>query len=147
VVTRRSRVIAAPVEDVWAVVADPWALVRWWPHTRRVEGVDEHGWTTVLANERSGRSVRADWRLEGSEPPAHRRWAQELEDSPFARLFGRNVVDVRLEPAAAGTSVTLAFDQKIRGWARLAPFIIRGAMRRQLDEALAGLAGAVERGE
>jgi uncharacterized protein YndB with AHSA1/START domain len=145
VVTRRSRLIAAPVQEVWTVLADPWSLPRWWPYTQRVEGVDESGWTTVLANERSGRGVRADWRLETSEAPAHRRWAQDLEDSPFARLFTRHVVDARLEPASGGTTVTLAFDQRIRGWARLAPFVVRSAMRRQLDDALAALAGAVER--
>jgi uncharacterized protein YndB with AHSA1/START domain len=143
--TSRSRVLAAPVEDVWAVLADPWAMVRWWPHTLRIEGVTKDGWTTVLENERTGRSVRADWRLDSSKKPSLRRWSQELAGSPFERLFERNAVEARLEPAEGATSVTLVFDQKVHGWARLAPFVIRRAMKRQLDTALDGLAAAVER--
>ncbi|HVL96755.1 MAG TPA: SRPBCC family protein [Solirubrobacteraceae bacterium] len=145
-VTRRSRVIAAPVEDVWRLVADPYAMPRWWPNAARVEGVRGDGWTTVLANARSGRSVRTDWRLDTSRKPSRRRWSQELDGTAFARLFARNSVEVELEPADAGTRLTLAFHQELRGWARLAPFVIRRGMRRQLRAALEGAARALEPG-
>jgi uncharacterized protein YndB with AHSA1/START domain len=141
---RRRRTLSAPAADVWAVVADPWHLPRWWPRTTRVEAVEEAGWTSVLTSDR-GRTVRADYAVEASEPPVLRRWAQELEDSPFARLFERNATEVRLTEAKGATVVELEAEQRLRGWARLAPFLVRRAVRTQLDEALGGLAGLVER--
>jgi hypothetical protein len=100
----------------------------------RVEGVDALGWSTVLASPR-GRDVRADWRLCVDEAGQRRRWAQELEGSPFARLFERHEVEVQL----AGSKVTIEIEQKVRGWARLAPFIVRRAAKKVADEALDGL--------
>jgi len=47
---------------------------------------------------------------------------------------------VRLEPAAAGTRVTLELRQRLRGSARLGAFLVRRAARRQLDDALTRLA-------
>ena len=38
-IVRRSRTVAAPVDDVWRIVRDPYHLPRWWPKTQRVEGV------------------------------------------------------------------------------------------------------------
>lgn len=140
---RRSCVVNVPRADVWALVSDPWHLPRWWPNTERVEAVSDDGWTTVLNSQR-GRNVRADWTLESSEPPSLRRWVQELEDSPFERLFDRNAIELRLESSGAGTEVRLAFEQKLRGWTRLAPFILRRAARRQIDAALSGLTQALE---
>jgi uncharacterized protein YndB with AHSA1/START domain len=143
VVTRRSRVVRAPVGDVWAVLADPWHMPRWWPRTSRVEGVSDEGWTSVLASDR-GHSVRADWAVETSEFPSRRRWVQELEGSPFARLFDFHAIEARLAPADGdATKVTLEIEQRVRGWARFAPFLVRRAMKRQADEALAGLEQAV----
>jgi carbon monoxide dehydrogenase subunit G len=139
---RRSRVVAAAADDVWRLVADPYSLPRWWPRTQRVEGVHGGGWTTVLGNERSGRSVRADWRLDSSRRPV-RRWSQELEETPFARLFTRNVVELEAAPEGGATRVTLTIEQQVRGWARLAPFMIRGAAKRQAAEALDGIERAV----
>lgn len=142
-ITRRSRVVRAPRPAVWEVVGDPWHLPRWWPRTARVEGVSEQGWTSVLSSER-GRSVRADWTLEASEPPELRRWFQELAGTPFARLFEHHAVEVRLEEAPDGTEVTLAIEQTPRGWARMAPFLMRRAARVQIEDALTGLARVVE---
>ena len=131
---RRSRPVAVPPERVWEVVGDPYQLPRWWPRVTRVEGVDARGWSTILASPR-GRDVRADWRLCVSQAPARRRWAQELAGSPFARLFAQNEVEVRIEPQR----VTLEIEQRVLGWARLAPFIVRRAARKVADEALDGL--------
>ena len=141
---QRTRVIRAPRDAVWAVVADPWHQPRWWPRTSRVEGVSRGGWTSVLVSEKSGRSVRADWRVEVNQEPVERRWAQELDGTPFARIFVRNAVGARLERAGEDTEVTLEMEQQLRGWARFAPFVVKRAMRRQLDGALGGLAEAVE---
>ena len=137
-VTKRRRVVAAPPERVWEVVADPWHLPRWWPRTQRVESVTPEGWTSVLASDR-GRTVRADWVVEDQEPPRRRRWHQELEGTPFERLLTLNAVEARLEAVGVGTSVELRVEQKLRGWARFAPFLVKRGTRVQLDEALMGL--------
>ena len=47
--TRRRRTLDAPSQEVWAVVADPHHLPRWWPRAARVEDVSGDRWTMVLA--------------------------------------------------------------------------------------------------
>jgi uncharacterized protein YndB with AHSA1/START domain len=140
----RSRVLGAPVADVWRVLADPYAMSRWWPLVRRVEGVGDHGWTLVLGKE-GGRGVRADQRLEESEPERSRRWSLLVEGSPFERVLSESVTEALLAPAGEGSSeLRLELRQSPRGWARFGGFMLRRAARRQLDEALAGMARAVE---
>jgi uncharacterized protein YndB with AHSA1/START domain len=139
----RSRTLAAPVEDVWRVLADPYALPRWWPLVRRVEGVGDSGWTMVLGRA-GGRGVRADQRLEASEPPALRRWALEVPGSPFERVLRASAVEARLAPAGGGSALTLELRQSPRGFARFGAFMLRHAGRRTLDAALDGMARAVE---
>ena len=77
----RSRTLLAGAPAVWVVLADPYALPRWWPLARRVEGVSEAGWTVVLGRE-GARGVRADQRLEASEPRRLRRWAARTPRAP-----------------------------------------------------------------
>ena len=55
----------------------------------------------VLGKE-GGRGVRADQRLEASEPPALRRWALEVPGSPFERVLRASAVEARLAPAGDG---------------------------------------------
>ena len=138
----RSRTLDAPAEAVWRVLEDPYALPRWWPLTRRVEAVTAAGWTMVLGKE-GGRGVRADQRLEASDPPALRRWALDVPGSPFERVLSASAVEARVAAAGEGTTLTLELRQAPRGWARLGGFMLRRAGRRQLDEALAGMARAV----
>jgi uncharacterized protein YndB with AHSA1/START domain len=139
----RSRTLAASPEDVWRVLEDPYALPRWWPLARRVEGVSAVGWTMVLGKE-GGRGVRADQRLEASEAAVLRRWALDVPGSPFERVLSASVLEARLAPAGGGAELTLELRQSPRGLARLGAFMLRRAGRRQLDEALAGMARAVE---
>jgi uncharacterized protein YndB with AHSA1/START domain len=141
VIVRRSRTLAATPEAVWRVVADPRSLARWWPRVERVKSVSDDGWTTVLRSER-GRALRADWRLEASEPPALRAWAQELEGTPFAKVIAFRRVEVRVEAAADGTRVQLELSQRGRRMARFGSFMLRRAARKELDGALDGLARA-----
>jgi uncharacterized protein YndB with AHSA1/START domain len=143
VVVRRSRTVAAPVDDVWRIVRDPYHLPRWWPKTQRVEQVSSRGWTSVLVTDK-GRSIRADYRVELSKGAERRIWSQELEGTPFERLFGEVRFELDLAPADAGTAVGLEMRQKPRGWARFGGVMLRRAAKRQADEALAGLAGLVE---
>ena len=56
----RSRTVAAPPDQVWELVSDPFNLPRWWPATARVEDVDDDAWTSVLRTP-SGKTVRADF--------------------------------------------------------------------------------------
>ncbi len=139
--TRRSRTIAADLEDVWAVVADPHHLARWWPRVKRVEGVDGAAFTEVLTSDR-GRQVRADFYVLISQRPTRRRWAQDVEGTPFARLLRAAETEVRLQKGggATDTQVTLELTQLTNGFlARLGTFFIRRAAGDTLDQALDGL--------
>ena len=137
----RSRAIRAPAADVWRVLADPYALPRWWPMVRRVDGVGEQGWTMLLGKP-GGRGVRADQRLEvSSEAEGLRRWSLVVPGSPFERVLSSSVVEARLQ----GSVLMLELRQAPRGWARFGGVLLRRAARRQLDDALAGMARAVER--
>jgi uncharacterized protein YndB with AHSA1/START domain len=136
--TARTRTVSAAPEAIWDVVADPHHLPRWWPRVGRVEGVERNRFTKVFMTEK-GRPVRADFVMEETEPPRAVRWRQEIEDSPFERVLDAAVTEVRLAPADGATAVTIELRQKLRGMARLAPFLVRRATRRLLDEALDGL--------
>jgi uncharacterized protein YndB with AHSA1/START domain len=136
--TRRTRLVGAVPEDVWRVVADPDHFPRWWPRVRRVESVAGERWTKVLGTTK-GKSVRADEHLVESEAPRRRTWTQDLEESPFERMFREVTTEVVLEPEAGGTRVTLALHQRLRGINRLGGFLLRRASVRVLDEALDGL--------
>ncbi|TML07990.1 MAG: hypothetical protein E6G41_03370 [Actinobacteria bacterium] len=135
----RSRVVAAPPEDVWATIGDPYHLPRWWPRVERVELVRGDGFTQLLRTDK-GRAIRADFRVVQSRRPELRRWRQEVAGTPFAGILERSETEIRLEPAGdAGTRVTLEQDQKLRGMARFGGFMARRAARRSLDSALDGL--------
>jgi carbon monoxide dehydrogenase subunit G len=143
--TTRSRVLSATRERVWEVVGDPYHEPRWWPRVQRVEAVSKQGWTSVMTSPKCA-AVRADWTLETSRTPEFRRWAQQLDGTAFERVFKRNAVEVALERgdhAAGATTVTLTIDQELRGFARFAPWMVRGAMKRNLDTALDNLAEAI----
>lgn len=140
---RRSVTLDAAPEDIWAIVADPHHMPRWWPRVRRVEGVGEDGFTQVLGTDK-GKSVRADFRVVDVEAPHRMRWEQELANTPFERILAAARTEVRLEPAGAGTKVTLELVQKLRGLAGFGSFMVRGATKGTLDEALDGLRRLVE---
>jgi uncharacterized protein YndB with AHSA1/START domain len=138
---QRARTLAAPPAVVWALVRDPRALPRWWPRVERVEGVSGDGWTTVLRSPR-GRVVRADWRLDGQDKERRRAWSQRVEGTPFAKVLHARSVELRMEPDGEGTRVTVELEARPR---RLAGrMLLRGPLRRELGEALAGLAQEVE---
>jgi uncharacterized protein YndB with AHSA1/START domain len=139
----RSRTFRAPPDAVWRLLADPYAFPRWWPLVRRVEGVGDSEWTMVLGKP-GGRGIRADQVLEASEEGRLRRWALVVPGSPFERILSASVTEARLEPTGGGCALTLALEQRPVRWTRLAPFMLRRAARRQLDQALDGMARAVE---
>jgi len=141
----RERTISAAPEEVWELVSDPYSFARWWPNTVRVEEATPHAWTKVLRTPR-GATVRADFTRVEIEPPRRIVWQQELEESPFERIFSSAVTELELKGASGGgTLVALSFDERLRGLNRLGGFMVRRASRRRLDDALDGLERAVGR--
>ncbi len=146
-VTRR-RTIAAPVEEVWDLISDPYSLPRWWPRTSRVESVDRKPegkrsqWTKVLETA-EGRGVRADYRCLSSAEGERYVWEQQLAGSPFERHLRSSVVEIGLRAEDDGTAVSLTSDQKLRGMSRLGSPMMRGGQRKILDQALDGLERAL----
>jgi len=138
----RSRTVPIPLDDVWAVVGDPHHLPRWWPLTERVEAVDPQAWTSVLRSDR-GKVVRADYQVEEHEPPRRRAWSQAIEGTPFEKVITERRVEVRVEPAEAGSTVTLELRQRSRKLGRFGDLVLRGPAGRELDAALAQLAEAL----
>jgi uncharacterized protein YndB with AHSA1/START domain len=140
----RERTISAPSDEVWELVSDPWSFARWWPATTRVEEASPVAWTKVLTTAR-GKPVRADFTRTEFEPPRRIVWSQELEESPFERIFSSAVTEIELTAADGGTRVAITSAEKMRGMNRLGGFMVRRASRRRLDEALDGLERAVGR--
>jgi uncharacterized protein YndB with AHSA1/START domain len=139
----RSRTVGAPLEQVWALVSDPFHLPRWWPATARVEDVEDDAWTSVLKTP-SGKTVRADFTRVERRPQRAIAWRQELEESPFERVFSAAETHVELEEEDEdATRVALTSTERLRGRYRLGGWLVRRAARRRLDEALDGIERAV----
>jgi uncharacterized protein YndB with AHSA1/START domain len=144
--TRRSRTIAVPLEEAWALVSDPHHLPRWWPRVERVEGVEADAFTEVLKTAK-GKLVRADFTVAELDRAAGRlTWSQQMEDSPFARLLASAETGVEMAAAGAGTEVTLELRQTPAGaragswfFPRLGGHMMRRAAAATLEEALDGL--------
>ncbi len=136
--SRRSRVIAASPQRIWALIEDPHHMPRWWPGVARMEGVDADRFTQVMLTKK-GRPVRLDFSLVENDPPWRRSWQQEIEGTPFARVLDEAVTEVVLEPEGEATRVTIAQYQKLRGYSRTGGFLLKRATRGKLDEALDGL--------
>jgi uncharacterized protein YndB with AHSA1/START domain len=146
-VTRR-RVIAAPVGEVWELIADPYNLPRWWPRTSRVENVDRRSgerrtqWTKVLQTT-EGRGVRADYRCLSAANGERYIWEQQLEGTPFAKHMSSSKLEIKLNADDGGTAVALSSSQTLRGLSRLGSPMMRGGQGKILEEALDGLERAL----
>ncbi len=135
---RRSRLIAAPPEEVWRLIEDPHHLPRWWPGIARMEGVSEDAFTQVHLTKK-GRPVRIDFTVVASEPPRRRMWQQEVRGTPFERVLGEAVTEIVLEPRDGATEVTIELRQQLRGYSRTGGLLLRRATSKRLDEALEGM--------
>jgi uncharacterized protein YndB with AHSA1/START domain len=138
VILRRETVVPATPEEVWSLVSDPERLPLWWPGVTRVEEATAEEWTTVLGSPK-GKSVRVDYTRVDSVVGRRLAWRQEVEDSPFERILAAATTEIVLQPADGGTRVSVALDQRPRGWARLAPFQFRAAGKRQVQGAVEGI--------
>jgi carbon monoxide dehydrogenase subunit G len=147
--SKRTRTLGASPEQVWEVISDPHHMPRWWPGVKRMEDVGEDRWTQVFQTKK-GRPVRVDYHLvqseppgPGGDPPGLLTWEQEIEGTPFERVLAESITELVVEPAEAGTNVTLVQRQKLRGYSRTGGFLLRRATKERLDEALKGLDGIV----
>jgi uncharacterized protein YndB with AHSA1/START domain len=142
---KRTRVLDAPIAEVWRVLEDAYQMPRWWPRVERMEGVEADRFTQVFVSKRR-RTVRADFRLLASEPPdaeypsGHRTWTQEVAGTPFERVLQESITEVLVEPVPEGTRVTIAQRQKLKGYTRFGALSMRSATIKRLDQALDGLA-------
>ncbi len=135
----RSRTVEASVADVWRIVGDPGQLAHWWPRVERVESVDAAGFTEVYKTKK-GRTVRADFRIATLEAEHEIRVVQQLEGTPFERIFSKASKRCLVTPAEqGGTKLILELEQAPAGMARFGGFMVRGAMRKQLDQGLDAL--------
>ena len=139
----RSRTVRASAEQVWEVVSDPAQLPRWWPRVERVEEATATAWTKVMRSPR-GRAVRADFTRTAAERPRRLAWRQEVEASPFERVFAEISTEISISPDdSRGARIELKAVHRLRGRSRFGGFMARRAARRQLDEALDGLERAL----
>jgi uncharacterized protein YndB with AHSA1/START domain len=142
----RRRTIAAPRPKVWDLVSDPYSLARWWPRTMRVESVVGEGgeaqWTKVLGTA-EGRGVRADFHCREYAEGERFGWEQMIEGTPFERHLRRYEIDISLSDTSAGTEVTIAAAQTLRGLSRLGSPMMRRGQGTLLDDALDGLQRAL----
>ena len=146
----RSRSIPAPAERVWALVADPHNLPRWWPETIRVE--DVHGdpgarrsrFTQVLETSK-GKPVRADFRCTASTAGRRIVWEQELAGTPFEGFLQQAELEVQVEPGpdSGSSEVTIEGRRKLRGFSRFGSPMMRRATAQTLRSALDGIEEAL----
>jgi uncharacterized protein YndB with AHSA1/START domain len=146
----RSRVINAPIGDLWELISDPHHLPRWWPRVERVEDVYDGAFTEVMKT-RKGKVVRADFKLLDSDEREHTlRWEQLVVGTPFEQVLRSSLTEVRLGEAGGSTTVTIELDQELARWRsnalftglapRLGAHMVRRAARSTIDQALDGLA-------
>ena len=156
---RHTRTIVAPVQELWETIGDPHHLPRWWPRVSRVEDVTEHAFTEVLST-KSGKFVRADFELVAVVSPQRIVWAQQVQNSPFARVLRSSETEIVLvaiggdrDPA---TEVTIELRQELHGFmpgggrrfmasAKLGGPLVRRAANATVVEALDGLERIVGR--
>jgi uncharacterized protein YndB with AHSA1/START domain len=146
---RRTRTIAASPQELWDVLGDPHHLPRWWPRVSRVESVELDAFTEVLRSDK-GKMVRADFTLLDAVSPRRIVWAQQVENTPFARVLKSAETEIGLEGAEAGdgptTEVTIELRQSMHGFlARFGSHLVRRAAGNTIEEALDGLERIVGR--
>jgi uncharacterized protein YndB with AHSA1/START domain len=144
----RSRSIPASPARVWALIADPHNLPRWWPETIRVE--DVHGspgsrrsrFTQVFETSK-GTPVRADFRCKFAREGESIVWEQELEGTPFEGFLRDAELELRLDAEAGATEVTVEGRRHLRGLSRLGSLMMKRATGRTLTAALDGIENAL----
>jgi uncharacterized protein YndB with AHSA1/START domain len=147
---QRTRTIAASPQELWEVLGDPHHLPRWWPRVNRVEAVEDDAFTEVLMSGK-GKMVRADFKRLDAVPLRRVVWAQQIENTPFARILTSAETEIGLSGGGVAgdgpaTEVTIELRQTLHGFlARLGSHLVRRAAHSTLEEALDGLERIVGR--
>jgi uncharacterized protein YndB with AHSA1/START domain len=100
---RRTRTIAAPVQDLWELVRDPHHLPRWWPRVTRVEDVTDGAFTEVMTTKR-GKVVRADFDVRRDDAAHTVTWVQRIAGTPFASVLRSAETELWLVPTGIPAS-------------------------------------------
>jgi uncharacterized protein YndB with AHSA1/START domain len=151
----RTRTIAASPPELWKVLGDPHHLPRWWPRVNRVEAVRDDAFTEVLISDK-GKIVRADFKLLDTVESRRVVWAQQIENTPFARVLKSAETEILIAEAGTGeeadtgegalSTVTIELRQSLQGFlARLGGRLVRRAANSTIEEALDGLERIVGR--
>ena len=142
------RVLAAPPERVWPLVADPGELPRWFGFAERVEVLEgegvgqrrrQHGHWGKKASE-------VDQELTAFEPPRRLAWrhlAERLDGKPAPRFAASTDFSIELAPDGGGTRVRLRSAQEPAG--PLRGLVMRAFGRRELEGTLRGSLDELER--
>jgi uncharacterized protein YndB with AHSA1/START domain len=146
-----SRTLAAPPDAIWPLLDDPARMGEWFAFAERFE---------VLEGEGVGRRQRMHGRwgkkrseidqvIVAHEPRRRLAWrheAERLDGKPAPRFAASTVFSATLEPAGAGTRVTLRSEQEPAS--RLKGVVIglfgRREVAQRLEESLDALAVQVE---
>ena len=88
---------------------------------------------------RGGRGVRADYHGVAVTDGERYVFEQTVEGTPFERFVKRVRTEIQLQPQNGETDVTMSLDRRLRGLSRLGSPMMRRAIGRTLNEALAGL--------
>jgi uncharacterized protein YndB with AHSA1/START domain len=148
---RATRTIAAPPEQLWGILSDPYHLPRWWPRVLRVEDVAGGAFTEVMKTAK-GKTVRADFDvLQSDRESGTVIWEQRLEGTPFANVLSHSQTELHVAESAGSTEVTIEMRQELSGraaagspvWGLSMPsvggWMLRRAAGRTISEALSGL--------
>jgi Polyketide cyclase / dehydrase and lipid transport len=137
--TVRSGPVSATPQEIWAVVANPYHLQRWWPGVTRVENVRDGHFTEVIPTKR-GKPVRLDFTIVESVEFERRCWSQELFGTPFERLLNSWTTTIEIAPDGdQGSTVTITDHQQLRGSFRLGGILQTRPARRRVATALENL--------
>jgi Polyketide cyclase / dehydrase and lipid transport len=137
--TVRSGSVQATPQEIWAVVANPYHLQRWWPGVTRVENVRDGHFTEVIPTKR-GKPVRLDFKIIDSAEFERRCWSQELLGTPFERLLHAWTTTIEIAPDGDHSTVTITDHQQLRGSFRLGVVLQLRPARKRVSAALENLA-------
>jgi uncharacterized protein YndB with AHSA1/START domain len=128
------RTLAAPVEDVWAVLADPGRWPEWWP-----------GLVGAAPSVRRALAPGAHWQLEGTERPSFRRRPQLGGSLLFLEVVPLQHIAFQLtgEHAEVELDLTPVEDNETQATLAVEAPRFGGIGRSVPSEALAGLAALV----
>jgi carbon monoxide dehydrogenase subunit G len=138
--TVRSGAVPATPQEIWAVVANPHHLPRWWPGVTRVENVRDGHFTEVIPTKR-GKPVRLDYTIVESVEFERRAWSQQVVGTPFERLLKAWITTIEIVPTGDHATVTITDQQQLRGSFKLGGVLQLRPARRRVGTALENLAG------